>query len=242
MLRVVSFLLAFALIYVTAIRSGRIVGGNNVIPGELPFQVSLRFWGSGFHFAGGALLNERWVLTAGNYLVGRENNSISIVVGTTSLTANVVNHRSDRIIVHENFNRDQNLNNIGLVRSAILIQMTVLVQPIPLGTNIISPPTTARVSGWGATDSDKGPDSNFLQSRFVEVINCQNTRYFNALSQHLCAEATICTTDIGGPLTVSNQLIGIAAWHDPLSCGNSASQDFYMRISFFRNWILGIIN
>jgi len=92
--------------------SGRIIGGSNVIPGEIPHQVSLRFWDANFHFAGGSLISDRWIVTAANYLPGRAQDSIAIVVGTTSLTANVVSRRSDRITVHAQYNRDSNINRV----------------------------------------------------------------------------------------------------------------------------------
>jgi elastase-2 len=88
----------------------RIVGGSNALPGQIPHQVSLRFFGSNFHFAGGSLINPRWVVTVGNYLVGRAQNSIEIFAGTTQLNAIVTRHRSSRLIIHADFDRTENLN------------------------------------------------------------------------------------------------------------------------------------
>ncbi|KAK7065925.1 Transmembrane protease serine 6 [Halocaridina rubra] len=44
----------------------KIVGGSEVTPGELPYQVSLQdiSFGFPFHFCGGAIVSESWVLTA----------------------------------------------------------------------------------------------------------------------------------------------------------------------------------
>jgi secreted trypsin-like serine protease len=46
-------------------RQGRIVNGQSVGLGQIPYQISLRDWPSGFHFCGGALISSRWVVTAG---------------------------------------------------------------------------------------------------------------------------------------------------------------------------------
>lgn len=48
-------------------RTGRIVGGRHAILGEVPFQISLRSWGTAFHFCGGALISNRWVVTSGKF-------------------------------------------------------------------------------------------------------------------------------------------------------------------------------
>lgn len=49
-------------------RTRRIVGGRNAGVGEVPYQVSLRAFGSTFHFCGGALISNRWVVTAGKLI------------------------------------------------------------------------------------------------------------------------------------------------------------------------------
>jgi secreted trypsin-like serine protease len=60
------FLITFLLIEDD--RTARIVGGRNAGLGEVPYQVSLRAFGSTFHFCGGALISNRWVVTAGKYM------------------------------------------------------------------------------------------------------------------------------------------------------------------------------
>lgn len=47
----------------SSLRSGRIVGGNPAEPGQFPHQVSLQTVGN-FHFCGGSIVNNRWILTA----------------------------------------------------------------------------------------------------------------------------------------------------------------------------------
>lgn len=88
---------------ILADRSARIVGGRNAGSGEVPFQISLRTWGTQFHFCGGALINNRWALTAASCVHGRPHNSLNMVAGITSLRDLGVARRSRTIMIHPNF-------------------------------------------------------------------------------------------------------------------------------------------
>jgi len=69
----------------------------------VPFQASLRAWGTDFHFAGGALISNRWVLTIAHKVSGRAANSINIIFGAVLITASGTSRRSDRIFIHPEF-------------------------------------------------------------------------------------------------------------------------------------------
>lgn len=93
------------LIKETIDRTQRIVGGRDVLLGEIPYQVSLRRWGSDFHFCGGALISQKWIVTTGNCVYQRPRNSINLVAGIVSLhSRNGISRRSYEIIVHPRFN------------------------------------------------------------------------------------------------------------------------------------------
>ncbi|XP_048211070.1 chymotrypsinogen B-like [Perognathus longimembris pacificus] len=46
----------------------RVAGGEEAVPGSWPWQVSLQYE-SGYHFCGGTLISEDWVLTAAHCLL-----------------------------------------------------------------------------------------------------------------------------------------------------------------------------
>lgn len=101
----------------------------------------------------------------------------------------------------------------------------------------------AQVSGWGATDPMKGPNSEILQFVTVSTIDCADdaSRITNP-TINICAAAVtgpagICTSDIGGPLIVGCSLVGIASWHHT-PCGEEP--DTYTRISTHRTWIRSV--
>lgn len=45
-------------------RGSRIIGGQNAVPGEFPWLVSIKRRGG--HFCGGTIVNKKWVVTAGH--------------------------------------------------------------------------------------------------------------------------------------------------------------------------------
>jgi secreted trypsin-like serine protease len=90
--------------------SSRIVGGSKVFLGELPYQASLQFWGTTFHFAGGSLINSRWVVTTAHGLIGIAENSVNIVLGIVRLDATITNRRSSEIRIHPFFDKTTFLN------------------------------------------------------------------------------------------------------------------------------------
>lgn len=89
-------------------RTSRIVGGRDAAAGEIPYLVSIRRWGNEFHFCGGALISNRWVVTSGNCVFQRPSNSLNIVAGITFLYATAANgmtsRRSSEIVIHPQFN------------------------------------------------------------------------------------------------------------------------------------------
>merc|ERR1711976_36075 len=62
---------------------GRIVGGEDALPGEFPHQVSMQhnniFWFGSSHFCGGSVLNENFVATAAHCCAAYGTSSIKIV-------------------------------------------------------------------------------------------------------------------------------------------------------------------
>lgn len=86
--------------------SSRILGGRNALIGELPYQVSLRHWSTTDHFAGGVLLNSRWILTAAHGVFILPENGIDIIFGSVRVDVGE-SVRSSEIRVHPLF--DPNL-------------------------------------------------------------------------------------------------------------------------------------
>jgi len=113
-----------------------------------------------------------------------------------------------------------------MVRAAVAIAFSTTVSPIPLSATFVRDGMNGQISGWGATEQDKGPNSNNLKIGSVVTGPCKDTEFMTFTPQHICAGsasnttlAGICTSDIGGPLTLYGQLIGIAVHHYYYGCG-----------------------
>lgn len=130
-------------------RSGRIVGGRNAGEGSAPYQVSLKLFN--FHWCGGAIINNRWVLTAGHCLDGWDPAIIDIFVGSNQLDgSNGVVYKSEKFIPHENFDDPPFHNDIGLAKTVQSMVFNDRVRAIPIRqTRLPDKASPVILTGWG---------------------------------------------------------------------------------------------
>lgn len=69
--RVFLSVLAILVSLLFSAQGGRIVGGQTAPEGFAPYQVSLNLQGFG-HFGAAVIISDRWILTAGNFLLTRQ--------------------------------------------------------------------------------------------------------------------------------------------------------------------------
>lgn len=84
-------------------RGGRIVGGQAAALGQFPYQASMRTAGN-FHFCGGVIISNQWVLSAAHCTIGRAQTAVFVVVGTITLNAGGISHQSAQIVNHPDYN------------------------------------------------------------------------------------------------------------------------------------------
>ncbi|KAK3505692.1 hypothetical protein QTP70_004466, partial [Hemibagrus guttatus] len=97
--------------------NNKIVGGEDASPGSWPWQVSIQR--NGFHFCGGSLINENWVLSAAHCFQRYTAPEITIYLGIESLEGTNSNkqQRSASIIInHQKYNDITKDNDIALVQ------------------------------------------------------------------------------------------------------------------------------
>ncbi|KAI2656416.1 Chymotrypsin-like protease CTRL-1 [Labeo rohita] len=224
----------------------RIVNGQNAISGSWPWQVSLQ-QPSGFHFCGGSLINQNWVLTAAHCRV-----TVSLhraIFGEHDRGSNaepIQVKRISQVITHPLYNRATINNDIALLKLASPVTLTPRISPVclaPSNINIL-PGTRCFTTGWGRTATTSSP--LILQQTGVPIVSpaaCRQVwgqrRITDAM---ICAGASgssSCHGDSGGPLVCERSgvwsLVGAVSWGS--STCDTRFPGVYARISQLRSWI-----
>lgn len=127
----------------------RIIGGHSASVGQFPYQVSLQTILFPRHFCAASIISQRFLLTAGHCIGGREPNDFHAVVGTIWRDFGGFAYRIRKIIRHEEFNLTGFSNDIGLLFTADEFIFSVNVQPIALPRQNDDGNTPVILSGWG---------------------------------------------------------------------------------------------
>jgi secreted trypsin-like serine protease len=235
----------------------KIVGGDDALAGEFPWQVSMRIErGNKFgHACGGTIIHPNWVLTAAHCFnietpgarwivkagyVNEEQNE------TTVQTRNVI-----RAILHPNYQKPDSSNDIALLEleDAFTLNNYVNVICLPKLTDNFEGKRCA-VSGYGYTSSDYEVVSKKLLKAKVPIISLQTCqaslcdKTYTVYNTNLCAGypqggKDACEGDSGGPLQCKNKkryvLAGIVSYG--YMCGEANSPGVYTKVSDYLDWI-----
>lgn len=196
------------------------------------------------HICGGAIVNSRWIITAGHCIINRAPSSLTARVGSLQRTVGGVLHGIHQARIHPGFNYNTRANDLSTIQTTQPIVFNILVKSIPVSASIVDT-VNAVVSGWGQTVTG-GELSQSLQ--FFNTITIRNPQCAAQLAnsglaplltnQHICALTRvgqgICTGDNGAPLAQNNELIAIASFAIP--CGTGVP-DVFIRLQPYALWI-----
>ena len=232
----------------------RIIDGEVVAGGELPFMVALLRAGPPSNpdafTCGGTFVAARWILTAAHCVVDMSSGQLlpasafRVLVGTQDLASGGERVAIRAIRIFPAFNSasfaGDDVAVLELERD-FLVPRVALQTPNDLAPS--APGTLATAAGWGRT-TFSGSISNRLRSVEMEVISngeCRRMLDESVVDATICAgllgsSGSICSGDSGGPLMVFREgdwvQIGVTSFGR-----NCQPPMAFARVSAFREWI-----
>ncbi|XP_033898823.1 chymotrypsin B-like [Acipenser ruthenus] len=228
----------------------RIVNGEEAVPGSWPWQVSLQQT-SGFHFCGGSLISDQWVVTAAHCSVSTGHR---VVVGEHDRGSDseaVQIMKVAAVITHPEWNPYTINNDISLVKLTAPVSFNARVAPVclPSASDDFQGGSLCVTSGWGLTRYNALFTPNKLQQTALPLLtNTECSSYWgDKISDVMicagAAGATSCMGDSGGPLVCEKDnvwtLVGIVSWGS--SRCSTTTPAVYARVTAFRSWVDQII-
>ncbi|XP_066904660.1 enteropeptidase [Halyomorpha halys] len=232
----------------------RIVSGTDAYLGEFPWTVAIGL--DNMFFCGGALISEKFVVTAAHCLMTRDTPIGSLIVhlGDHDLTNdNETEHQLrtvSRVLFHSHFHPFLLANDVALLQLNTPVEFTDTIQPIclPEPENSYTG-EKGTVVGWGITSFPMGEPSPVLQKLEVETLTnfeCSRLIEEPVTVGMMCASPThkqgTCFGDSGGPLTIQDKtghhiLVGVVSFGVTGCAVRPAFPDLYTRISEYMKWI-----
>jgi len=232
-------------------KPAQIVGGSEVTPYSLPWQVAFVRRGSNSPFCGGTLISDRHVLTAAHCT---SNGNYDVIVGEHRITSSSdgTRHRVCRFVDHPNYNDNSLANDFSILHLQTPVQtgaraVPACLPPSSFGGDFLSGKTLT-VSGWGAL-SEGGGSPTVLHSVDVPGMSnsqCRNYYPGSITDAMLCAGqqsggVDSCQGDSGGPLTYTTSgvtyIAGVVSWG--AGCAQANAPGVYARVTEALSWING---
>nr|CBC01181.1 chymotrypsin-like proteinase 6E precursor [Tribolium castaneum] len=231
----------------------RIINGKTAEKGQFPWQVAIHVTQPGVStLCGGALLNEKWILTAGHCV--KDATNFKIAVGSNHFNGDdpsrVVFKTSDYIL-HEDYDKYTLANDIGLIPLPQAVSFNDDIQPIALPSQGLTDGSTVTVGGWGLT-SDDGEEAS-PELMYVDLVTISNSECSTAYdgldinNRVICAKGpgtivqSTCEGDSGGPLVTRDPNpthVGVVSFGHPDGCESGKPAGFTRTYNYI-DWIKG---
>ncbi|XP_034940686.1 trypsin-1-like [Chelonus insularis] len=227
---------------------GRVINGEDAVLGEIPYQVSLQYVYNNFHFCGGSVLNEKYVITAAHCIQGKSPSQIKVIAATVDLKDPQSEFKVEKIIKHTKYNSyDSWVHDIALIKikDEFVVNKVLNFVSLPPKGYVVPEKAVARISGWGSL-WEGGMSPDVLQKAEIETAEhnyCKQVYKniaLNIYQTHLCAYDPVestgsCHGDSGGPLVVDEKLVGLVSWAN--GCASTKYPTVYTRVTEYLDWI-----
>ncbi|XP_069853439.1 trypsin-4-like [Dipodomys merriami] len=221
----------------------KIVGGYTCAPNSVPYQVSLN---SGYHFCGGSLINDQWVVSAAHCYKSRiqvrlGEHNINVQEGSEQIVS------AAKAIRHPGYNSRNLDNDIMLIKLASPVSLNSQVAPVALPTSCAPAGTQCLISGWGNTLSFGVNNPDELQCLDAPLLSqsvCEAAYPGKVTKNMVCAgfiegSKDSCQGDSGGPVVCNGDLQGIVSWG--YGCALKDNPGVYTRVCNYVDWIQATI-
>jgi len=234
--------------------SPKIIGGINSTIQKWPWMAALvrasETNANGF-FCGGALIAERWVLTAAHCVEELNPNDFNVILGQDALNNLQGEILSvSRLVIHPRYDTYSLFNDLALVQ----LSSSTQIQPLQiLDKESLQnlPGKEAIALGWGDTTANTNHfvAPNILQQVSLPIISNEICRYTaNISTKMICAGLEeggqdTCVGDSGGPLVVFDKTsnhwrhTGITSFGIADECGQAGFYGVYTRSPEYQDFI-----
>ncbi|XP_014616628.1 PREDICTED: uncharacterized protein LOC106793868 [Polistes canadensis] len=237
----------------------RIVGGGSSSAGSWPWQVAL--YKEGDYQCGGALINDKWVLSAAHCFYRTLDEYWVARIGATRRGSFPSPHeqllRLDQIVLHPDYIDNGFINDIALLRLEKSVTFSDYVRPVCLPQNEPKSGTTCTVTGWGQLFEIGRIFPDTLQEVQLPLISTEECRrktiflpLYRITSGMLCAGLKdggrdACLGDSGGPLVCSGSdnkytIHGITS--NGYGCARPGRPGVYTKVYHYLSYIERVIN
>ncbi|KAM7149264.1 granzyme A [Molossus nigricans] len=228
---------------------GRIIGGNPVAPHSRPYMALL----TGEGLCGGALIADRWVLTAAHCKL---NKTSRVILGAHSRTK----HEPEKQIMlvkgqfpYPCYDKNTHEGDLKLLKlgKRATINKNVAILRLPRRGSDVKPGTKCRVAGWGLFHNTLSSAPDTLREVNVTIIDrrtCNDQNHYNfdpVIGLNMICAGDLkggkdsCNGDSGGPLICDGTFRGITSFGKAGRCGDPRAPGVYVLLSQkYLDWII----
>ncbi|KAM4636189.1 trypsin [Discoglossus pictus] len=221
----------------------KIVGGYTCAKNSVPYIVSLN---SGYHFCGGSLINNLWVVSAAHCY----KSSVQVRLGEHNIVVSEGTEQfisSSRVIRHSGYNSRTLDNDIMLIKLSSAATLNSYVKAVALPSGCSAAGTSCLISGWGNTLSSGTNYPDLLQCVSAPILTSAqcSSAYPGEITANMICVGYIeggkdsCQGDSGGPVVCNGQLQGIVSWG--YGCALRNYPGVYTKVCNYVSWIQNTI-